>query len=107
MPLKELYQPAIAKLVDFVISAYQENPGIHLEVFVHKSDTLSEEYKIGQSSTGTVQHNLLRPHFYLVLHRKLPSYPGPGALGLELRWRRVRDDPDQLPAHLYIRSFIT
>ncbi|KAJ3518538.1 hypothetical protein NM688_g9424 [Phlebia brevispora] len=43
--IQELYQPAIAKLVDFVIAAYQENPGIHLEVFVHKADTLSEEYK--------------------------------------------------------------
>ena len=44
---QELYQPAIAKLVDFAVAAYQERPEVHLEVFVHKADTLSEEYKIG------------------------------------------------------------
>ena len=92
--------------MDFVITAYNEHPNLNLEVFVHKADVLTEEYKIGQSSTGIIQHNPLRPHFSLV-RRELPSYPGSGALGLELRWRRVRDDPDQLPAHLYIRSFIT
>lgn len=37
------------KLVDFVVNAVQENPGMHLEVFVHKADVLSEEYKIGAS----------------------------------------------------------
>ena len=44
---QELYQPAISKLVDFVVAAYQANDAVHLEVFVHKADTLSEEYKTG------------------------------------------------------------
>ncbi|KAF7797201.1 hypothetical protein EIP86_008393 [Pleurotus ostreatoroseus] len=43
--IQELYQPAISKLVDFVVAAYQANDAVHLEVFVHKADTLSEEYK--------------------------------------------------------------
>lgn len=42
------------KLVDFVVNAVQENPGMHLEVFVHKADVLSEEYKIGASSAVLV-----------------------------------------------------
>ena len=42
-----MYQQPIVKLVDFVVNAVQENPGMHLEVFVHKADVLSEEYKIG------------------------------------------------------------
>lgn len=46
--MQDLYQQPIAKLVDFVISAYQEHPNMNLEVFVHKADVLSEEYKIGE-----------------------------------------------------------
>ncbi|KAI0360231.1 hypothetical protein OH77DRAFT_1419659 [Trametes cingulata] len=44
--IQDLYQQPIQKLVDFVITAYQENPGMNLEVFVHKADVLTEEYKI-------------------------------------------------------------
>ncbi|PSS36779.1 hypothetical protein PHLCEN_2v1410 [Hermanssonia centrifuga] len=46
--IQDLYQQPILKLVDFVVTAYQENPNIHLEVFVHKADALAEEYKIGE-----------------------------------------------------------
>ncbi|OJT15029.1 GTP-binding protein gtr2 [Trametes pubescens] len=44
--IQDLYQQPIQKLVDFVITAYQENPNMNLEVFVHKADVLTEEYKI-------------------------------------------------------------
>ncbi|KAI0951048.1 hypothetical protein AcW1_008194 [Taiwanofungus camphoratus] len=44
--IQDLYQPSIARLLDFVIKAYQKNPDINLEVFVHKADTMSEEYRI-------------------------------------------------------------
>ncbi|CAL1716929.1 unnamed protein product [Somion occarium] len=44
--IQDLYQQPISRLVDFVISAYQDNPNMNLEVFVHKADALSEEYKI-------------------------------------------------------------
>ncbi|KAH9944865.1 Gtr1/RagA G protein conserved region-domain-containing protein [Amylocystis lapponica] len=44
--IQDLYQQPIAKLVDFIITAYQEHPNMNLEVFVHKADVLSEEYKI-------------------------------------------------------------
>ncbi|TBU50335.1 Gtr1/RagA G protein conserved region-domain-containing protein [Dichomitus squalens] len=47
--IQDLYQQPIKKLVDFVIAAYQENqelPNMNLEVFVHKADVLTEEYKI-------------------------------------------------------------
>ncbi|KAI0822538.1 Gtr1/RagA G protein conserved region-domain-containing protein [Trametes gibbosa] len=43
--IQDSYQQPIQKLVDFVITAYQENPSMHLEVFVHKADVLTEEYK--------------------------------------------------------------
>ncbi|EMD34017.1 hypothetical protein CERSUDRAFT_67628 [Gelatoporia subvermispora B] len=44
--IQDLYQPTITKMVETIVSLYQENPDIDLEVFVHKSDVLSEEYKI-------------------------------------------------------------
>ena len=44
---QDFYQQPISKLADSVVTAYQENPGMHLEVFVHKADVLSDEYKIG------------------------------------------------------------
>ena len=44
---QDFYQQPITRLVDAVVTAYQENPGMHLEVFVHKADVLSDEYKIG------------------------------------------------------------
>ncbi|KAI0749736.1 Gtr1/RagA G protein conserved region-domain-containing protein [Daedaleopsis nitida] len=44
--IQDLYQQPISKLVDFVITAYSEHPNLNLEVFVHKADVLTEEYKI-------------------------------------------------------------
>ena len=44
---QDLYQQPIVRLADAVVTAYQHHPGMHLEVFVHKADVLSEEYKIG------------------------------------------------------------
>ncbi|KAI0671401.1 Gtr1/RagA G protein conserved region-domain-containing protein [Trametes maxima] len=44
--IQDLYHQPIQKLVNFVIAAYQENPNMNLEVFVHKADVLTEEYKI-------------------------------------------------------------
>jgi len=44
--IQDLYQQPIARLVDLIITACQDNPAMNLEVFVHKSEALSEEYKI-------------------------------------------------------------
>ncbi|RDX57093.1 hypothetical protein OH76DRAFT_1394861 [Lentinus brumalis] len=44
--IQDLYQQPIQKLVDFVITAYNEHPNLNLEVFVHKADVLTDEYKI-------------------------------------------------------------
>ncbi|KZT73074.1 hypothetical protein DAEQUDRAFT_722183 [Daedalea quercina L-15889] len=44
--IQHLNQPPITKLVTMIISAYNESPRINLEVFVHKADTLSEEYRM-------------------------------------------------------------
>jgi hypothetical protein len=33
--------------MDFVTAAYQSNPSINIEVFVHKSEKLQEDDKIG------------------------------------------------------------
>lgn len=45
--LQDLYNQPITKLVDFVTAAYQSNPDINIEVFVHKSEKLQEDDKIG------------------------------------------------------------
>ena len=40
-------------MLDFFIAAYQENPAATLEVFVHKAESLAEDYKIGMWSYDT------------------------------------------------------
>jgi hypothetical protein len=35
--------------MDFVAAAYQSNPNINIEVFVHKSEKLPEDDKVGKS----------------------------------------------------------
>ncbi|KDQ57050.1 hypothetical protein JAAARDRAFT_35646 [Jaapia argillacea MUCL 33604] len=44
--IQDLYQQPIAKLVEWIITACTESPDMSLEVFVHKSEALSEDYKI-------------------------------------------------------------
>jgi Ras-related GTP-binding protein C/D len=44
---QDLYQQPISKLVEFIIAAYNDNPDINLEVFVHKAEKMQEEDKIG------------------------------------------------------------
>ena len=52
-PLQDSYQQPIARMLDFFAAAYQENPGATLEVFVHKAESLAEDYKIGTWSCDT------------------------------------------------------
>lgn len=72
--LQDLYQQPIQKLVDFVITAYNEHPNLNLEVFVHKADVLTEEYKIGETETELDWSTVLK------ICRELPSYTGSGTL---------------------------
>lgn len=45
-------------MLDFFVAAYQENPAATLEVFVHKAESLAEDYKIGTWSYYTTHvHN--------------------------------------------------
>ncbi|GBE88273.1 GTP-binding protein [Sparassis crispa] len=44
--IQDLLQQPVARLVDFVVAAYHENQNLNLEVFVHKADVLSDEYKL-------------------------------------------------------------
>ena len=44
---QDSYAGPIAKLLNFTIAAYQENPAINLEVFVHKAEANTDEYRIG------------------------------------------------------------
>jgi Ras-related GTP-binding protein C/D len=41
-------------MLDFFITAYQENPTTTLEVFVHKAESLAEDYKTGMWSHDTI-----------------------------------------------------
>ena len=47
--IQDLYNQPISKLVEFVVAAYHANPSMALEVFVHKTEKLQEEDKIGVS----------------------------------------------------------
>ncbi|KAG6910836.1 hypothetical protein DXG01_007151 [Tephrocybe rancida] len=44
--IRDLYNQPISRLVEFIVAAYQENPNISLEVFVHKAEKLQEDDKI-------------------------------------------------------------
>ncbi|KAF9243456.1 Gtr1/RagA G protein conserved region-domain-containing protein [Melanogaster broomeanus] len=44
--IRDLYQQPVAKLVEFIVAAFQINPNINLEVFVHKAEKLQEDDKI-------------------------------------------------------------
>ncbi|PAV16150.1 gtr1 g gtr2 [Pyrrhoderma noxium] len=43
--IQDSYNQPIARLIQFMISAFQQNPDVNLEVFVHKAESLSEEYR--------------------------------------------------------------
>ncbi|KAG1721002.1 Gtr1 raga G protein Gtr2 [Suillus paluster] len=44
--IRDLYQQPVSKLVEFIVAAYQVNPNINFEVFVHKAERLPEDDKI-------------------------------------------------------------
>ncbi|ETW83304.1 hypothetical protein HETIRDRAFT_54348, partial [Heterobasidion irregulare TC 32-1] len=44
--IQDSYQHPIARLLDFFIAAYHDSPGTSLEVFVHKAEAFTEDYKI-------------------------------------------------------------
>ncbi|KAI5119432.1 hypothetical protein M0805_009883 [Coniferiporia weirii] len=44
--IQDSYQNPIARLIDFTVTAYQENPEVNLEVFVHKAEALSEDFRV-------------------------------------------------------------
>ncbi|KAG6845477.1 hypothetical protein H0H87_008837 [Tephrocybe sp. NHM501043] len=44
--IRDLYNQPISRLVEFIVAAYQENPNMSLEVFVHKAEKLQEDDKI-------------------------------------------------------------
>ncbi|TFY71682.1 hypothetical protein EVG20_g1332 [Dentipellis fragilis] len=44
--LQDSYQQPIARLLEFFTTAFGENPDMPLEVFVHKSEAFTDDYKI-------------------------------------------------------------
>ncbi|KAI0046591.1 Gtr1/RagA G protein Gtr2 [Auriscalpium vulgare] len=44
--IQDSYQQPVARMLDFFIAAYQESPDISLEVFVHKAEAFTEDYKL-------------------------------------------------------------
>ncbi|TDL19919.1 hypothetical protein BD410DRAFT_791551 [Rickenella mellea] len=44
--IQDSYHQPIAKLIDVFVPAFQENPDVNLEVFVHKAEALSEDFRI-------------------------------------------------------------
>ncbi|KAF5359693.1 hypothetical protein D9756_003086 [Leucocoprinus leucothites] len=98
--IRDLYNQPITKLVSFVTAAYQSNPDINIEVFVHKSEKLQEDDKIEnfrhiqERVTDRLldlapEYENIQPNFYLtsiydhslheafsrVLHKLIDSLP--------------------------------
>ncbi|KAH8117973.1 Gtr1/RagA G protein conserved region-domain-containing protein [Phellopilus nigrolimitatus] len=55
--IQDSYHHPIARLIDFFITAFQENTYVNLEVFVHKAEALSEDFRI--DSFRHIQRRLL------------------------------------------------
>ncbi|KAH9957424.1 Gtr1/RagA G protein [Russula dissimulans] len=55
--IQDSYQQPIARMLDFFVAAYQENPVTTLEVFVHKAESLAEDYKI--ETFGHIQQRVI------------------------------------------------
>lgn len=51
---------ALQRLHTTVVAAYRVNPNITFEVFIHKVDGLSEDYKIGKGTEGKRMCSSLR-----------------------------------------------
>jgi len=70
--VQDSYQQPIARMLDFFVTAYQENPATTLEVFVHKAESFAEDYKIGMWSRDTTHIHLdVSPvRIAIVLHLK-------------------------------------
>lgn len=70
-----MYQQPISKLVEFIVAAYHENPGINLEVFVHKAEKLAEDDKLGILSfplpPPLSAHELAHPENFRQIHERL------------------------------------
>jgi Gtr1/RagA G protein conserved region len=47
--IQDEYSHAISKLVHLMAMVYTVHPLINIEVFVHKAESMSEDYKIGMS----------------------------------------------------------
>ncbi|EKM78080.1 hypothetical protein AGABI1DRAFT_101345 [Agaricus bisporus var. burnettii JB137-S8] len=96
--IRDLYNQPITKLMDFVTAAYQSNPNINIEVFVHKSEKLPEDDKVEnfrqiqeRVTDRLLDHDYegVQPNFYLtsvydhslreafsrVLHKLIDSLP--------------------------------
>ncbi|KAJ3565175.1 hypothetical protein NP233_g7804 [Leucocoprinus birnbaumii] len=98
--IRDLYNQPITKLVSFVTAAFQSNPDINIEVFVHKSEKLQEDDKIEnfrqiqERVTDRLldlapEYENIQPNFYLtsiydhslheafsrVLHKLIDSIP--------------------------------
>ncbi|KAG5646964.1 hypothetical protein DXG03_001687 [Asterophora parasitica] len=58
LPAQDLYNQPISRLVEFIVAAYQANPNIALEVFVHKAEKLQEDDKIGASANANPRRPL-------------------------------------------------
>ncbi|KAG6329377.1 hypothetical protein ID866_9711, partial [Astraeus odoratus] len=43
--IRDLYQQPVAKLVEFIVAAFQVHPNIDFQVFVHKAEKLQEDDK--------------------------------------------------------------
>ncbi|KAJ8508958.1 hypothetical protein ONZ45_g8817 [Pleurotus djamor] len=90
--IRDLYNQAISKLVEFIVASYHQNPNINFEVFVHKAEKLQEDDKIDISADSpedgpnyeqvqlnfhltSVYDHSLHEAFSRVLHKLLDSLP--------------------------------
>ena len=59
-------------MVNFFVEAFQANTGIFLEVFVHKSEALSEEYRDGECLCYI--ENIIIPLILLLTQKHMSTY---------------------------------
>ncbi|THH08593.1 hypothetical protein EW145_g2599 [Phellinidium pouzarii] len=97
--IQDSYHHPIARLIDFTVTAYQENPDVNLEIFVHKAEALSEDFRA--DSFRHIQARLIEELADLPPLSFNASSPGSPTRTL---LTEPSDDPVQIPYSFHLTS---
>ncbi|KAL5525742.1 hypothetical protein ACEPAG_7079 [Sanghuangporus baumii] len=97
--IQDSYHNPIARLIKFSTTAFEENPRVNLEIFVHKAEALQEEYR-----TESLRHIQTRLLEELADHSPLTVNVPSSSSSTVSSPSEVSFDPMQIPYMFYLTS---